>query len=92
MRQPKENLIFKTIDRGPSLADVVAQCTGVEGDHSPTHFYLCRRNHLVQMDFLGSHRMRQAIAERSCQASFRMKRANIREGETELLIYYLFIF
>lgn len=40
MRQPKEDLIFKTTDLGPNLADVVAQCTGVEGGHSPTHFYL----------------------------------------------------
>lgn len=77
MRQPKEDLIFKTTDLGPNLADVVAQCTGVEGDHSPTHFYLCCRNRLLQMDFLGSHRMRQAVTERSCQAFFRMKRANM---------------
>lgn len=70
---PKEDLIFKTTDHGPVSADAVAWCTDVEGDHSPTHFYLRCRNHLLHMDFQGSHRMQQAIPEHSCQACFWIK-------------------
>lgn len=43
--------------------------TDVQGDHSPTHRKCCR-NHLLQMHFLGSHRI-------SCLAFFRIKMTNV---------------